>query len=219
MTPFQRIGLSYAYFIVVWCLIWIPMRFLTVNTFPFRNTYQLPSDACTQTLVTDFWSYDWVREQLVVLYNLYPLSICFMLFTREKVGFWQHVLIMFLVLALGLMTFISDIPTLIYANVPPSDPNFNIANMARSTQWCLYYGGQPGTEFLCTYVGNCTGAAVDPETFGIYWYFLLRVVCNGLLTLLLVIDLGYMMAWFKLIAPTTTTPQQVGNYPVYKIKK
>lgn len=158
---------------------------------------------------------------MLILYYLYPLSICLMVFTREQVGFWQHVAIMFIVGAWGILMFGYDIPTLMYANVPPSDPNFQLTNMARSPQWCLYYGGQPGTEYLCTFVGNCTGAAVDPQTLGVYWFFMIRVVLNALLVLLLVVDLGYMGIWYKLITPQQPQPtqQQIGSYPVYKVKK
>ena len=198
------------------------MRFFTTTTFPFRNTYQLPSANCTETLTTDFWTFSWVREGLFILYYLFPLSICLMCFTREKVGFAQHAAVILVIGVWGFIMFVYDIQELVYANVGPSDPNYTPINLARDPQWCLYYGGQPGTEYVCTYVNTCSGPAINPNNFTIFWPFMYRVIANIILVMLIIVDIGYMRIWYKLITPpTTTTPVafKIGNYERYDIKK
>ncbi len=83
--------------------------------------------------------------------------------------------------------FAYDVDDIRYANVAPTDPNFNIANLARDARYCLYYYSQPGADLLCTMTSACSGSAVDPNSFMVNGPFVYRFSLN----LLLIIMIGY----------------------------
>ena len=108
-----------------------------------------------------------------------------MVWSREIIGWRTHVLTAFLGLCWSVVMFVYDIRDIIYANVAPNDPNFNIANLARDQRYCLYYFGQPNTDLLCTMTAPCTGSAVDPSTFMPNGPFVYRFALNLLLIVMI----------------------------------
>ena len=140
--PFSRF---YVYFIFVWLAIWLPLKYYTPLTFTVRNTYQLPTTACTGTLQSDFNAWETVREGLYEWLILVPFSICFMVWSREVIGWRIHVVTAFFCFLWTILMLGFDISDMIASNVAPNDPSFRIANLARDTRYCLYYAGQPGT--------------------------------------------------------------------------
>jgi hypothetical protein len=178
----------YVYWIVVWLIIWMPMRYWSPVRVT-RNTYQLPSAACTNTLISDLDTFEAVREGLFVLFILVPFSVCYMLWSETR---RLHIVVSFLALIWAVVMFACDINDIAYANAPPNDPYFKITNFARDNRWCLYWGGQPGTALLCANNGPCMGSPVDPQTFGINGPFLTRFVFNILLILMISLNLWLM---------------------------
>lgn len=182
--PFSRF---YVYYIIIWIAIWLPMRYYTPLTFTVRHTYELPTAACTGTLQSDFDAFETVREGLFEFLLLVPFTICFMVWSREIIGWRIHVLTAILGLLWSIIMFCFDIRDMIFCNVAPNDPNFNIANLARDARYCLVYSGQPGTELLCTAPGPCSGVAIDASTLMVNGPFTYRFGLN----LLLLIMIGY----------------------------
>jgi hypothetical protein len=187
----------YVYFILFWLVAWIPFRFFTPLSFQIRHTYELPSNACTGQLTSDYWTWEFVREGLFVLYLLFPFSICFMLWTREKLAWVTHLFITIVLLAWGVSMLSYDIVSLVGANLPPNDPNFRAENLARDRRWCLYYAGQPGTELLCANTGTCLGPAVDPNSFQINGPFMFRFIMNCIFMACFVFSFWLAAQWYK----------------------
>lgn len=179
----------YIAWIVIWLAVWIPLRYWSPLALRIRHTFQLPSNVCTNTLVSDLNSFEAVREGLFVLFILIPFSACFMLWSKEK---RPHLLVSFLGLIWSVIMFCYDINDMAYANIPPNDPNFRPENLARDNRWCLYWGGQPGTSLICANNGPCSGSPVDPNTFMVNGPFVFRFVLNLFILLLIAINLWLM---------------------------
>ena len=175
------------------------MRFVTPISFRPRYTYELPSAACVEQLTSDFWTWEFVREGMFVFYLLVPFSCCLMLYSREWVAMWLHIVLIILVVSWGITMFVYDLYDISSANAAPGDANFRAINFARDPQWCLWYGGQPGTQLICTHVGDCTGPAIDPNTFDVFFYYKWRFAFNILLILLFLLDLALCRAWYNVI--------------------
>lgn len=195
----MRIQLFYVWFMAIWLFIWIPCRFFTPLYFSIRHTYQLPAAACLNELTDDWWTFESVREGLFVLYILVPFSICFMMWTRERVAWGFHIFLSVLFLCWSIVMLGFDASDVAAANVPPGDVNFRPENLARDPRWCLYYGGQPNTNLICANSGPCMGPAVDPASFTVYWIFLIRFIMNILLLGMLVVDLWTVWGWKNMI--------------------
>lgn len=224
MSAHATISRFYVYWILVWLCVWIPLRYYIIELRP-RDTYQLPSTACTNTLVSDLDSFEVVREGLVVLYILVPFAACFMIWTRESIGWRVHLVTALLGLVWALVMFSSDINDLAHANVPPNDPNFRPQNLARDKKWCLYWGGQVGTELICSNTGPCAGSPVDPNSFTINRGYLIRFVFNIFIMLLIAFDIWLLIMWKQTVLKTATaaTAAQQEEKPLpslrYTIKK
>lgn len=195
-------------YVVVWIVLWIPFRYYTPLALRIRHTYQLPSANCTNTLVSDLGTFDAVREGLMEIYIVIPFTVCLMLWASDMKSWLFHITLCILACAWGAINFAYDVNNLIYANVPPNDANFKPENLARDNRWCLYWGGQVGTDLLCANTGPCVGAnvsAVDPDTFMINASFLTRFAFNVLIILLIVIDIWMSWAWKVFISPPSST--------------
>jgi hypothetical protein len=186
--PFSRF---YVYYIMVFLAVWLPMRYYTPLTFTVRNTYQLPTTACTGTLISDFNTFEAVREGIFEFIIIVPFSMCFMIWTREKIGWYTHIIVIILALLWSITMLIFDIFDIVAANVPPSDPIFRITNLARDNRYCLYYAGQPGTELLCTINSPC--GSVDPSSLMPNGPFTYRFGLNILI--LVMIGYAFYLAW------------------------
>lgn len=179
----------YAVWIVIFLVIWLPIRYYSPLSLRTIHTFQLPSAACTNTLVSYLNSFSAVREGLFELFILVPFSVVFMLWAG---GRRLHFVVSVVALTWAVIMFATDINDMAYANAPPNDPNFNPANLARDNRWCLYWGGQAGTSLLCSNVGPCSGSPVDPATFMIDGPFLFRFVLNMFIILMIAINLWLM---------------------------
>jgi hypothetical protein len=156
----------------------------------FRHTYQLPSTACTGSLVSDWGDFNWWREMLFEWFLIPFCSIALMLWIRDRYAWALHVVLVVLFMFWAVVNFGYDIDQLIYANVDPGSSGYDPQNYARSYQYCLYYAGQPGTSLLCANPAPCAlGPAVDPNNFNPNTPFLLRFVWNVLLIGFMVFDL------------------------------
>lgn len=197
----MKVNSFYVYWIVVWLVLWMPLRYWSPVRVT-RNTYQLPSSGCTNTLTSDLDTFEAVREGLFVLFILVPFSLIYMLWMNERRA---HIVVLFLAFIWSVTMFACDISDMAYANAPPNDPNFKIPNFARDNRWCLYWGGQPGTALLCANNGPCSGSPVDPETFGINGPFLVRFVLNLFILLMIIMNIWLM----RQVNEETTAEQEV----------
>lgn len=215
-----KLSKFYAYYVITWVVLWIPLRFFSPIGLMVRHTYQLPSNACTNTLVSDLGGFSAIREALMVLFIIVPFSVCFMIWTKEKYGFWLHFAVLLTGLLWGIVIFGVDINDLIYANVGPADPSFNIQNLARDNKWCLYYAGQVGTELFCANTGPCTGLSViNPNSFAPNGRFLIRFVLNFLIFVLMAFDMWTIWEWKKILVDPPTPPPVPTNRQTYTILK
>ena len=87
--------------------------------------------------------------------------------------------------------FILDVVDMSSANVAPNDPNFKFTNYARDFRWCTLYGGQPGTDLLCTNSGPCSGGGILIENLRINNVFIFRFSVNIFFFLFMLVDLFY----------------------------
>jgi hypothetical protein len=97
------------------------------------------------------------KELLLRLYLIVPVSGLFMIWTREKRNGWGlHLLCLIIMTVILGFVLGYDIRDMIQANLAPTELAWNPSNFATDRQWCLVYGGQPGTELVCANTGPCT---------------------------------------------------------------
>jgi len=208
VSPYLNLTRFYAFFIVTFLLTWIVFRYFTPLQINIRHTYELPAAACVNQLTSDYWTFEAVREGLMVLYILIPFSICLMIWSRETVGWGAHLAVVLVAMAWSIVLFGFDINDLKHANVDPTDINFRPENLARDPRWCLVHGGQPGTELVCANSGVCMGPAVDPNTFKANTPFLLRFIFNILLFAICVVALWSAVVWRRTVLSKQQQQQQ-----------
>lgn len=211
----------YVFFIIIFLCSWFPFRFFTTpGTMRHRYTYELPAAACVNELTSDLWTFENVRERLFVLYLLVPFSICLMVWSREKVGWATHLVVVCVGMAWNIVMLGFDIVDLRDAHVAPSDPSFRPQNLARDPQWCLFYAGQPNTALLCANPGLCGGPAVDPAKFRANQAFLLRFIFNIFLFALGVGALWAATVWKRTyLSPPKKVVDSSTSPPRYNILK
>lgn len=210
----NRIGAESYYwiFIFVFVGIWIPFRLFVPLSVQVRHTYELPSTACVNRLTSDRWSWQFMREALFVLYLLIPVTGAFMIWTRSSTGIWVHVIFLFALSIWAVIMLSYDVVDIRNANVPPSDPDWNPANLATDKRWCLVYAGQPGTDLVCANTGPCMGpgvSAVSFEDLRVDGPFSFRVAFNVILMVLMLGDFvftlwtwwGILRAWDETVVP------------------
>lgn len=202
----------YVWFILLWVIVWLPFRFFTPLYLTIRHTYQLPSAACVNQLTSDWGTFEVMREGLMVLFLLVPFSICFMLWSREKVAWGTHLCVVLVAFCWSVVVLGFDVGDLSSANVSPDDARFKPQNLARDNRWCLYYGGQPGTNLICANNGPCTGPAVDPASFTTNTWFTLRFAFNVIILGFLIIDFWALWVWRRFLVQPTS-PQGGGLDP------
>ena len=88
-----------AVMMVLWLCIYLPLRYYNPLQLRVRHTFQLPSNACTGTLTSDFTAWNTVREGLFELYVIVPFATILMAYTSERVGWRANVLTLFLAMA------------------------------------------------------------------------------------------------------------------------
>jgi hypothetical protein len=223
MSAASTLSRFYVYFIIAWLCIWIPLRYYAPLQLRIRHTYQLPAAACTNTLVSDYDTFEGVREGLMVFYILVPFAACLMIWSRESIGWTTHLLTALTGMVWALIMVSYDINDLSHANVPPNDPNFRIQNLARDNKWCLYWGGQPGTDLLCSNSAPCVGSPVDPTSFTPNRPFLFRFLFNIFILLMITFDVWLLWLWrqsvLKRAVPQTTTSETTSRRYAIKNKQ
>ena len=198
----------YVILIIIWIGIWIALRYYCPLELRIRHTYQLPSTACTGTLVSDFDSWNSVREGLMELYILAPFAAVFMLWTRERIGFGLNLAAVFIGLVWGTVNFGYDINDIVYGQVAPTNPYFDPTNLARDNRWCLYYAGQPNTQLICSNTGPC--GVVDVNTLQTNGPFVWRFVFNLLMVGWIALSLWISILWYRYVV----NPQSIPTAPV-----
>jgi hypothetical protein len=154
-----------------------------------RHTYQLPASS-PGVLVSDFWSWPFIREFLICVYMAGLISGFFMLMSKTRKGFNIHVVILVMLIAWFGVALAFDIVALFYKNVGPHEEGFEVVNLARDLRWCCVYGGQPGTNLLCNI--NATATPCPPishQDLGTNPNFLGRFILQILIGCALVYDL------------------------------
>jgi hypothetical protein len=202
MKTYKEISNFFVFYIIVWVAIWVPFRYYAPLALRIRHTYQLPSTNCTNTLVSDLNDFSSVREGLMVLYVLVPFSACLMLWGKNSNTWNVHIFVLFFAFFWGLMTFSYDINDIAYSNIAPNDANFRPQNLARDNRWCLYWGGQVGTELLCANVGPCVGpgvSAIDPNSFTANGPFSTRFAFNLVILVKIMVDFWASWQWKKIV--------------------
>jgi hypothetical protein len=176
----------FVYLIIIWQGIVICAVYNELINFNVLNTYELPSTAPIGRLTSEKWSFNMVREGLLIIFwMLAPWSIVYMFWSSHKVGWYVHIIFSFIILIWGLCTFIFDLIDINYGQVAPWDANFERTNFARDLRWCCLYGGQAGTSDLCSNSIPCSGGGIFANSLATNFPFVLRFSCNLLLSSLL----------------------------------
>lgn len=180
--------LSYSIFLVLYYVL-VAILFYCILTFCFRHTYQLPV-ASPGTLVSDWWTWSFVREWLMVVYLLVFISGPFMRLARNRLGAGLHIFLLFVLLVWWVVNLSFDIVQLTRANLAPTEVNFDVTNLARDPRWCCVYGGQPGTALVCAInvmVAACPAIGVSQLTWN--WVFVMRFIVHILIGVFLIYDM------------------------------
>lgn len=196
----KSIELFYAGFVASFLVMWIVCRANSATFLQIRHSYEYPTGGnCTGELISDRWSFEASREALMSLHLIIPFSICFMMWSREKVAWGLHIVLTIVMFCWSVITLGFDLSDMGSANVDPSDVNFRPENLARDRRWCLYYGGQPNTQTLCANQAPCSGDPVDPGTFGINGPFLWRFIFNIIICAMLLVNIFTVWSWRTMI--------------------
>ena len=188
----MKLETYFVYFIIIWLAALAPAIYWEVMTLDVTHTYVLPSAGCTGRLTSNRGDFQTIREcLLVVAYLIFPWTLALMIYTRERIGWIFHVLVGLVVFVWLAINFIYDLSDITSANVAPDDPNFRFVNYARSDDWCILYGGQPGTQLLCTNIAPCAGPGVLVENLKPNNDFLFRFGINAFYTLFTLMILFY----------------------------
>lgn len=188
----MRLDVFFVVFIIVWVGLLLPSAYWQMVTLDVVHTYVLPSASCSGRLTSNRWDFQTIREGLLFcMYFIFPWTLAFMMFTRERIGWIVHVLVAIIAVTWLGTNVILDISDLDVANVPPDHPGFKFVNYARSPDYCILYGGQPGTSLLCSNTAPCSGVGVLTENLKPSWPFLIRFVLNIFYTFLLILIMFY----------------------------
>lgn len=181
--------------------------FVCALSFNFRHTYELPLSA-PGVLVSDRWSFEFMRELLMWLYMLIFISGPFMRQSRTKNGVAVHLVVLVLLTLLAILNGVADGFTLWRANLTPGAPNFTLANLARDPRWCCKYGLLPGTELICAIINPC------PAVPTLYYnpVFVTRVIVNILFGVFFIYDF-----WVTLLVYVPVLNEYLKKYNNKKI--
>lgn len=206
--------------IIAFFAIWIPYRFFIPLSLHVRHTYQLPAAACSNRLTSDRWTWEFVREGLFTIFLLLPLSGMFMIWTRSRTGLWTHVVLVVALLIWGVVMVGYDVEDIRTANLPPNSNQYNPSNLATDNQWCLVYGGQPGTEIVCANTAPCPGAtsAVSFEDLAVDGAFAFRVSFNAFLLCFCLADLIFAVYTWRKVLNDWLEPQEPQSAPLVEQK-
>lgn len=214
----------YWVFIFLFIAVWLPFRMYLPATMHFRHTYELPAANCVNRLTSDLWSWEWLRETLIVFNLLLPVTGMFMIWSKRKAGWGMHIFVLVCLIVWALVMVGYDIRDVGAANVDPSNERWNPANLATDRQWCLVYGGQPGTDLVCANSGICTAAtsAVGPENLGLNPPFAMRVAFNVILLAFCLADMAFTLGMWRIVlnnldattSPPPATPSPPATEPV-----
>ena len=150
----------------------------TTLCFSFRHTYELPVNS-PGILVSDRWTWNFIREWLMILYCAVPLTGFFMLMTRTKTGAYAHIFILFIMFVWAATMFSFDVVQIVENNKGPHEEGFDKTSLAYDTRWCCIYGGQPGAELYCAIDTNSVSCPpMSAAPLGINSVFLFRFAIN-----------------------------------------
>jgi hypothetical protein len=169
------------------------VAFYCVLCFAFRHTYQLPVSS-PGVLVSDWWSWNFVREWLLWTYLLMIFSGHFMRLSRTRSGVVVHMVLLFGLFVWAMIVFSFDLSLMANANAAPSSGNFDPSSMAHDPRYCCVYGGQPGTELYCAIdimVNACP--AIAATQLGVNYIFLLRFAVNLMMAGFFIYD--FIVTW------------------------
>jgi len=190
----EQAEFNYRIFLIFFWVIFAIIFYCTLS-FNFRHTYQLPVDS-PGVLVSDRWTFQYVREWLFFLYLLMLISGPFMRLSKTKEGVGIHIFVLVLLMIFCILTVGADTITLRSANVGPSDPSFDPANLATDNRWCCVHGGSPGTELVCANnrtVAECP--AISENELRSDSVFVLRFALNLILGGMIAYDL--LVVWLS----------------------
>jgi hypothetical protein len=211
---------NYWIFVAIFLAAWMPFRFETPIS-NVRHTYELPSTACSNRLTSDYWGWEYFREGLFVVFLLIPYSGLFMLWSKNTHGIIFHLVILAMLMCWGVINVAYDIDDMTRAQLGPTDEHFNEANLARSTQWCLIYGGQPGTELICANIGPCNATIpVTTADLHVNGPYRMRFCFLIFLMVMMAFDLGFTLSvWWPLVMPPSKTKTAAPVATRYNILK
>ena len=192
--------LFYWSYVVIFLAAWVVFRFWTPTAMLVRHTYQLPANPGPPpgVLISDRWSWRFVREGLYVLFILGPISGLFMLWTRSRFGWGIHLGVLLLLSVWLVVQLVFDAIDLAYANAAPTDPNWDPDNLATDNRWCCVYGGQPGTQNVCANVAPCTPGSLSANELRYDGTYVLRFAFTLLLfALITVVDTIFTAALWR----------------------
>ena len=174
--------LSYRIYLILYFVL-IVILYYCVLSFNFRHTYQLPV-ASPGVLVSDRWSFNFVREWLFWLYLIIFLSGPFMRQSRTRAGAGVHLFVLFVLFVWWGLNFAADWIVIAQANLAPGATNFDPANLATDPRWCCVYGGQPGTALVCAIdisVYACPAIGASQLTYNVVfvWRFFIHILIGA----------------------------------------
>jgi hypothetical protein len=189
--------------VIVFFAFWIPMAAVVQLQMDIRHSYEYPTIGCKNDLTSDRGTWEYIREALIPMFLLVPLSGLFMIWSRSGVGRNTHVVILFIGFVWGISMLGYDIRDIGTANLPPNNDRFNPNNLARDKRYCLYYAGQPGTELICHLTAPCAmGPAVDPLSFKVDGPFAFRVGWLAYILVHIIVDYIFTIGTWKIVLKT-----------------
>lgn len=192
----MRLSLFFVILIIIWLAALLPTIYFEVVSLQVTHSYVLPSANCIGRLTSERWGFSTVREGLLMCcYLMAPWTIALMLWSKERIGWTIHILFGFVFAIWFLVNFFLDITDMAVANDPPNSNTFKFVNYARDTRWCTLYGGQPGTDLLCTNTAPCSGGGILIEDLRISNPFLFRFSINIFFFLFICMDIFYSFRW------------------------
>lgn len=139
-------------------------------------------------LVSYRWTYNFIREWLIYLYVLIPLTGLLMITTKSVNARWVHVITLLLLIAWCVLLAVGDAHALSTANIAPSHKDFDASNPAHDKLYCCVYGGELESNQVC-FINKSQCTPTSSSQLNTDGVFLLRFFVNLLFGILMVHDL------------------------------
>lgn len=161
----------------------------------YRHTYQLPVDG-PGTLLSDRWTFAFVRDLLTSLYLLNFVTVFYMLVSGTTQSANVNLVCSLMLFGLALVIVVFDAENIRYGQVSPDSPKFAVSNQARDHRWCCVYGHLPGAELLCLINSGCAPPQ-SPNELVTDDVYLTKLILNVFAAIMLFWNFVYTITQYK----------------------